>query len=203
MKGMICTLLSCHIQIELNITIRQRNPHYPQLPDNWVTTYIETINEYRPDTMTPSSSHTQTFELYSVPIFNTGGPEILLGNAIGSAKQVVKKGDVLLCKINPHINRVWELTNKSDLVQIASSEWIVVRSSALNPSFMKFYFESPGFRKLLCSQVSGVGGSLTRAQPAVVKKYEIPIPPYKEQLRIVEAISAWNMILDKISNSLN
>lgn len=153
--------------------------------------------------MNPAINPAQTFELYSVPVFSTGSPEYLLGNTIGSAKQVVKKGDVLLCKINPHINRVWELTNKSGLVQIASSEWIVVRSSALNPSFLKFYFESPEFRKLLCSQVSGVGGSLTRAQPAVVKKYEIPVPPYKEQLRIVQTLMSWFEILEQIKAILN
>ena len=164
---------------------------------------IETINEYKPETINPVNNPDQTFELYSVPVFSTKCPEILLGDSIGSAKQVVNKGDVLLCKINPHINRVWEITNKSDLVQLASSEWIVVRSSTLSPSFLKYYFESPEFRKLLRSQVSGVGGSLTRAQPAIVKKYPIPIPPYKEQIRIVQSLLSWFEILDDIKSMLN
>ena len=179
------------------------NPHYPQLPENWVLTNIETINEYQSITVNPTYNPTQAFELYSVPVFNTGCPEFLLGNEIGSTKQVVKKDDVLLCKINPHLNRVWEIVKDSEFSQVASSEWIVVRSSILNPSFMKYYFESRIFRKLLCSQVSGVGGSLTRAQPSIVKKYSIPIPPYVEQLRIVKAILSWNMVLDRISHSLN
>jgi len=164
---------------------------------------IETINEYKPETINPVNNPDQTFELYSVPVFSTKCPEILLGASIGSAKQVVDKGDILLSKINPHINRVWEITNKSDLVQLASSEWIVVRSPTLSPSFLKYYFESPEFRKLLCSQVSGVGGSLTRAQPAVVKKYSIPIPPYKEQIRIVKSLLSWFEILDDIKSMLN
>lgn len=179
------------------------NPHYTQLPDNWAMISIETINEYKPETINPVNNPDQTFELYSVPVFSTKCPEILLGASIGSAKQVVDKGDVLLSKINPHINRVWEITNKSDLVQLASSEWIVVRSPTLSPSFLKYYFESPEFRKLLCSQVSGVGGSLTRAQPAVVKKYSIPIPPYKEQIRIVKSLLSWFEILDDIKSMLN
>lgn len=125
------------------------------------------------------------------------------GNVIGSTKQLIRKDDVLLCKINPHLNRVWEITANSELSQIASSEWIVVRSAISNPSFLRYYFESSKFRELLCSQVSGVGGSLTRAQPAVVKKYAVPVPPYTEQLRIVKAILSWNVILDEISNSLS
>lgn len=125
------------------------------------------------------------------------------GNNIGSTKQLIRKDDVLLCKINPHLNRVWEISPNTELSKIASSEWIVVRSVLFNSLFLKYYFESPKFRELLCSQVSGVGGSLTRAQPALVKKYAVPVPPYTEQLRITKAILSWNKVLDKITNSLN
>lgn len=140
----------------------------------------------------------QLFDLYSVPIFSTLMPEKTQGSEIGSAKQVIKKGDVLLCKINPHLNRVWEITEDSDNVQIASSEWIVVKSELHHPTFLKWYFNSPKFRTLLSSQVSGVGGSLTRAQPAIVKSYLVPIPPMEEQARISKAIEHWFECLDSI-----
>lgn len=78
----------------------------------------------------------QLFDLYSVPIFSTLTPENIHGGEIGSAKQVINKGDVLLCKINPHLNRVWEIIEDSHNVQIASSEWIVVRSELHHPSFL-------------------------------------------------------------------
>lgn len=144
----------------------------------------------------------QVFDLYSVPIFSTLMPEKIHGSEIGSAKQVIKKGDVLLCKINPHLNRVWEITKDSDNVQIASSEWIVVRSELHHPSFLKWYFNSPKFRALLSSQVSGVGGSLTRAQPAIVKGYLVPVPPMQEQERISSVIELWFYSLDNINLSL-
>ena len=144
------------------------NPHYPQLPDNWAYLILSDINSYKSSTVTPANMPGQLFDLYSVPIFSTMLPEKTHGSEIGSAKQVVKKGDVLLCKINPHLNRVWEITKDSNNIQIASSEWIVVRSEFHHPPFLKWYFNSPKFRTLLSSQVSGVGGSLTRAQPAVV-----------------------------------
>lgn len=144
----------------------------------------------------------QFFDLYSVPIFSTLMPENILGSKIGSAKQVIRKGDVLLCKINPHINRVWEITENSEYVQIASSEWIVVRSEIHQSKFLKSYFSSPKFRTLLSSQVSGVGGSLTRAQPAIVKSYLVPVPPMEEQKRISIAIEHWVECLDSISLNL-
>ena len=145
----------------------------------------------------------QIFDLYSVPIFSTLKPENIQGGEIGSAKQVINKGDVLLCKINPHLNRVWEIIEDSDNVQIASSEWIVVRSKLHHPTFLKWYFNSPKFRTLLSSQVSGVGGSLTRAQPAIVKSYPVPIPPIEEQKRIVLKIEELTDYLDLIQISLD
>ena len=178
------------------------NPHYPQLPDNWAYLSLSDINTYKSSTVTPANMSKQLFDLYSVPIFSTLKPEKTHGSEIGSAKQVIKKGDVLLCKINPHLNRVWEIIEDSDNVQIASSEWIVVRSELHNPAFLKWYFSSPNFRALLSSQVSGVGGSLTRAQPAIVKGYLVPVPPLEEQERISSEIELWFNSLDNINLSL-
>ena len=179
------------------------NPHYTQLPDNWVYLSLSDINTYKSSTVTPANMPEQLFDLYSVPIFSTLTPENIHGGEIGSAKQVINKGDVLLCKINPHLNRVWEIIEDSHNVQIASSEWIVVRSELHHPSFLKWYFNSPEFRALLSSQVSGVGGSLTRAQPAIVKGYLVPVPPMEEQARISKAIEHWFECLDSIISGLS
>ena len=190
-------------RVNPNAKIITDNPHYPQLPDNWAYLSLSDINSYKSSTVTPANMPEQLFDLYSVPIFSTLMPEKIHGSEIGSAKQVIKKGDVLLCKINPHLNRVWEITKDSDNVQIASSEWIVVRSELYHPSFLKWYFNSPKFRALLSSQVSGVGGSLTRAQPAIVKGYLVPIPPMEEQIRISKAIERWFECLDGIISGLS
>jgi len=44
----------------------------------------------------PANYPDEIFDLYSIPAFDSGHPEIVPGRAIGSAKQVVKVGDVLL-----------------------------------------------------------------------------------------------------------
>lgn len=163
---------------------------------------IEDINSYKSETVSPSNTPDRTFEVYSVPSFSIGDPEYLTGQEIGSTKQSVKKDDILLCKINSHLNRVWEVKQSSSLPQIASSEWIVIRATGLHTPYLKLYFESPEFRKLLCSQVSGVGGSLTRAQPAIVKKYFVPLPPIEEQKRISRGIKEYWNILDTIEAML-
>ena len=138
-------------------------------------TRIKDINEYISKNIDPLKNPDEQFEVYSVPAFDTEHPEYLKGKEIGSSKQSVMKNDILLCKINPRINRVWVVTDESDMRSIASSEWIVIRTSEYNPNFLAWYFQSPVFKKLMVSEVTGIGGSLTRAQPKRVAEYPVPV----------------------------
>lgn len=49
----------------------------------------------------------------------------------------------------------------------------------------------------MLSNVSGVGGSLMRAQPKYVKTYPVPLPPLPEQQRIVDRIESLFAKLDE------
>lgn len=168
-----------------------------KIPDNWCWTIIENINDYKSQILNPKSNLEEKFELYSVPSFDFSHPEILQGKEIGSNKYIVKKDDILLCKINPRINRVWMVKQYTNLLKIASSEWIVIRNKYLDKNFLRYYFTSEYFRNKLCENVSGVGGSLTRAKPTLVKLYEVPIAPLNEQQRIVNIIESLFTKLDK------
>lgn len=164
------------------------DPQASDLPDGWGVASIGELNAFSSGTVNPATRPDEVFELYSVPSFPAGRPDQLPGRAIGSTKQTVRPDDVLVCKINPRINRVWTVGPRSDHEQIASSEWIGFRSDALVPRFAKHYFSEPSFRSLLCSEVSGVGGSLTRAQPSRVAEYPVLVAPLAEQTRIANQL---------------
>jgi type I restriction enzyme S subunit len=155
-----------------------------ELPVGWVEVPLHEINMHVSNTIDPQCHPDQTYELYSVPAFPTKVPELIKGSEIGSTKQVVEEEDVLLCKINPRINRVWSVEKKDAYPQVASSEWIVVRSPDLCTSYLCHFFSSADFRELLCEGVTGVGGSLTRAQPKRVREFGIRLAPGLEQRRI-------------------
>jgi type I restriction enzyme S subunit len=161
-----------------------------ELPQGWIEATINEINLHKSQNITPSDFPEEEFELFSVPIFPTGKPENILGKDIGSSKQAVSPGDVLLCKINPRINRVWTVGEKANLRQIASSEWINIRNPLICANYLKYAFSKKDFRELLCSEVAGVGGSLTRAQPKKVEKYTVPIAPLNEQIRIADKLDS-------------
>ncbi|WP_278798330.1 restriction endonuclease subunit S [Leyella stercorea] len=177
-------------------------PHYEnvpfEVPSSWIWSTVNEINMYNSKNVDPAKQKENTFELYSVPIFPTNTPEIIKGEKIGSAKQSVENGDVLLCKINPKINRVWFVKNRTENTMIASSEWIVIRNKFMLTDYLVFCFMSPYFRDLMENNVSGVGGSLTRAQPSMVANYAIPIPPLQEQKRIITEIKHWFELIDVI-----
>ena len=165
-------------------------------------TKLKNINEYISKSINPAKFPSTLFEMYSVPIFETGHPEYLLGSKIASNKAVVQKNDVLLCKINPRINRVWVVADESEHPNIASSEWIVARSSKYNPEFLAWYFRSPKFKNLMVSEVAGIGGSLTRAQPKSVAEYPVPMLMLSEQDAIAAIFNRVDTIIQKRQQQL-
>ena len=140
----------------------------------------------------PADYPGEVFELLSIPSYDRGSAEIALGSEIGSTKQAVQPGDVLLSKIVPHIRRAWVVEPSAGSRQIASSEWIVFRSKEADSRYLRHFLVSDGFHRQFMQTVSGVGGSLLRARPKYVAKIRIPLPPLEEQRRIAA-------ILDKAS----
>jgi type I restriction enzyme S subunit len=163
-----------------------------ELPMGWTSRPLQALGLPKTLNIDPSRYPDEVFELYSVPSFPTGSPEYVNGKEIGSTKQIVQAGDVLLCKINPHLVRVWGVSPRKNNRQIASGEWIVIRANPteLDKEYIRYAFIEPNFRNQFMETVAGVGGSLMRARPKAVAQIEIPLPPLDEQRRIVARLDA-------------
>jgi len=155
-----------------------------ELPPGWAIATVDEIGIPPGTTVDPARHKEEEFELFSVPSYSVGMPEILKGADIGSTKQEVRPGDVLVCKIVPHINRVWVVPAKGSRRQIASSEWIIVRNPHFDSEYLRNCFAGPDFRTEFLKDLTGIGGSLTRARPQTVKGIEVPVPSANEQRRI-------------------
>jgi type I restriction enzyme S subunit len=136
----------------------------------------------------PSKFPNEVFDLYSIPAYDSGEPEVRSGHEIGSAKQIVESRDVLLSRIVPHIRRAWVLGEARGRRLIASGEWIVFRSPDLHPRFLRYFVLGDPFHARFMQTVSGVGGSLLRAKASEVAKIEIPVPPLAEQERVLKLL---------------
>jgi len=162
----------------------------PNLSPTSVVSTSSLVREVRVS-VTPESG--KDYELWSVPSFAVRRPEHVDGSQIGSTKRRVEPRDVLLCKINPRINRVWIVgEGHAGFDQIASPEWLVLRTpeagSRVTPEFLRHYLASPEFRDWVVMAVSGVTGSHTRAKAAPILRQKIPVPGLDEQRRIVEIL---------------
>ncbi|SSZ49929.1 Uncharacterised protein [Scardovia inopinata] len=115
-----------------------------------------------------------SYALWSVPAYTNSKPELATGDKIQSTKQRILDGDILLCKINPRINRVWvvDTGNLDTSSPIASLEWIIFRTSgkSMDRQFLVDFLSSPKFRNFLLSETIGVTGSQKRVQRNSVKE---------------------------------
>lgn len=176
---------------------------HEELPAGWAGCTLGEFTQKRGRSIDPRKSPNSIFELYSVPSFDAGAPDLVPGSEIGSSKQVVASGSVLLCKINPRINRSWKVKPTGEHDQIASTEWIVFPpSNAFEPDYLRYFMQQQTLRNFLAANVSGVGGSLMRVKPSTLKGYPFPLAPRAEQRRIVEKIETLFAELDKGEEAL-
>lgn len=132
----------------------------------------------------------ETFELYSVPAHESGHPEIVRGSSVGSNKQLVSEGMVLLCKINPRINRVWVVKPRGEYRQVASTEWITFdRSDWIDPEYLAQFLSQSEVRDFLAANASGVGGSLMRVKARTLANYKFRLVGKRTQTRIVAKLA--------------
>ena len=94
------------------------------------------------------------------------------------------------------------VSDESGKQNIASSEWIVIRNSEYNPEFLAWYFRTPKFQKFMTSEITGIGGSLTRAQPKCVAEYPVPVLNRKKQDEIVNILDKCKFVIDSRKREL-
>src|ERR1044071_9242078 len=111
-----------------------------QLPRGWAVTSLGAIQPDLAKVINPARRPDDVFELFSVPSHVRGVPETVNGRDIGSNKQTVERNTVLLCKINPRINRVWVVESLSRHEAIASTEWIpFFPVHGLEPRYLAYF----------------------------------------------------------------
>ena len=155
----------------------------------WTHITLGKLSGERGKSVEPAKTPEKKFELYSVPSFPDRKPEVVLGKEVGSNKQLVEPRSVLLCKINPRINRAWVVGDFTAHTKIASTEWIVFPATDdVEPEFLCYFLQKYAVRDFLAHNASGVGGSLMRVKPSTLRDFPFAYPKPKDQRRIVGEI---------------
>ncbi|MEI6328433.1 MAG: restriction endonuclease subunit S, partial [Pseudanabaena sp. ELA645] len=148
-------------------------------------------------TIDPRNTPDEIFDLWSIPAYDAGSPEIIRGGDVGSQKKVVFPNDVLISRIIPHIRRACVVPqNSNNRRQIASTEWIIFSSDEIVPEFLQNILVSDHFHTSFMQTITGVGGSLSRANPSAVGEIKIPLPPITIQKEIVTEIEGYQKVIN-------
>ena len=150
-----------------------------EVPEGWNTgPFGDVTTEIRSKT-NPFSVPDQIFHHYSIPAFDRGAvPDEELGIDIKSAKTRVRHGSVLLCRLNPDIERVWLTDVRNEENAVCSTEFMVLEPK---PVFTRSYLyclsRALPFRQTLGSLVTGTSKSHQRSPGRAVLAIEVLIPP--------------------------
>ena len=149
-----------------------------EIPEGWdVKTLSEVVTHLRTNE-NPSKYPDTLFSHFSIPAYDLGQvPKQDLGGSIKSSKTVVQPGVVLLSKLNPEIERVWLVDVAAGERAICSTEFLALSPRLPFPrSYVYCYFQTPAFRSLIQTLVTGTSKSHQRVQPSSVLSLPAIIP---------------------------
>ena len=107
---------------------------------------------------------------------------------------LLNDGDILFARTGATVGKSYLVEGLRDSAIYASYLIRVQTSSVILPAYIKFFFESGSYWEQISLNSVGIG------QPNVngttLAALTIPIPPYREQLRIVEEAKKWLSVID-------
>jgi len=156
----------------------------------WPCPELDEVVHIRTGTINPLKYPEMEFELFSIPGFDIGSPEIKVGSEILSNKNVVKPDDVLFSKLNPRIPRIWIVPKSKHRRQISSTEFwpLVCDQRLLSNHYLRYFLLKLAKEGVFSDSIEAATRSRSRIKPFHLLRQHIPLPPLSEQRRIVEIL---------------
>ncbi len=181
------------------------NPHYPQLPDNWVLTRIKDVFEINPKNKASDNIQAGFVPMASIHdgYSNKFHYDVKQWGEIKSGFTHFADGDIAVAKISPCLEnrKSMILRDLPNGIGAGTTELLIFRSTILIPEFSLLFFKSYNFIKCCTGTFNGVVGQ-QRVGKSIVEDIHIPIPPLNTQRAIIERVQGWFNCLDNIIVSL-
>ena len=179
------------------------NPHYPQLPDNWVLTTIDSVCDYGySENVNVDEIALSEWILELEDIEKDSGCVVAQRSkkdrTVNGVRHRFVKGDVLYSKLRTYLNKV--LVAPTD--GYCTTEIIPVKSyDCVIPEYLCAWLRSPFFLSYTAECCYGV--NMPRLSTTDARKGIIPIPPINEQKRITQKLSKISELLSNLSISID
>ena len=156
------------------------------LPPEWSTSTLRELHAGCVDSLNPGDYPAEAFEYYSIPAYQAGGnPQVVCGRDILSQKLLIPHQCLLFGKLNPRVEKVWNVESSSNLRRLASTEWLpIVPTGDLDKYFGYYLLWSEWVLPIAQRLVSGSTPSRQRVEPASFYNIQVPLPPIEEQRSI-------------------
>ena len=182
------------------------NPHYPQLPDNWVLTRIKDVFEINPKNKASDNIQAGFVPMASIHdgYSNKFHYDVKQWGEIKSGFTHFADGDIAVAKISPCLEnrKSMILRDLPNGIGAGTTELLIFRSTILIPEFSLLFFKSDNFIKCCTGTFNGVVGQ-QRVGKSIVEDIHIPMPPLNIQRTIVQGVQEWFNCLDNILVSIS
>lgn len=113
--------------------------------------------------------------------------EVPADDAPSRARKLIEVSDILVSTVRPNLNAIAFVPPELD-GEIASTGFSVLRAneSVASAKFLYYWAQHPSFVEYLVSNATGA--SYPAVSDAIVKRAPLPLPPLREQHRIVELL---------------
>ena len=176
------------------------------LPKGWVSTTLSAVALMNPKSILDDNLEVGFIPMALVPITFVG--EIRFENrrwcAVKNGFTHFKDGDVIFAKITPCFenSKAAIISGLPNSYGAGSTEYFVLRSIIISPSMLLYWVKSSTFLKNAESKMTGSVGQ-KRVPKSFVETFTIPLPPLKEQKRIVAKLDAIMPRIDAVKERLD
>ena len=174
------------------------------LPDGWRLVAIGDIHAGKITSLTPIRFPDEQFEYFSIPAYQNGEtPQIAQGSEILSPKLNVPPNCVLFGKLNPRVQKVWNVRSHSSSRRVASTEWLpIAPKEGIDQDYVYYLMWSDWVMPVAQRLVSGSTPSRQRVDPKAFYAIEVPVPEFEEQRQIAKVLRLFQQASRRQSDSV-
>ena len=160
------------------------------IPDGWRLTAIGDIHAGEITSLSPIRFPDEQFEYFSIPAYQNGeAPQIAKGSDILSPKLIIPPECVLFGKLNPRVQKVWNVRSPTSSRHVASTEWLpIVPQEGIDQDFIYYLMWSDWVMPVAQGLVSGSTPSRQRVESKAFYDIEVPVPEFGEQQKIAKVL---------------
>lgn len=182
------------------IDLKYKQSRIGIIPSDWNIARIEDIADVDKNSLNSKTEPNYKFKYISLSDVNEGKVNSNLvtytfKNAPSRARRIVEKNDILMSTVRPNLKGFAYL--KFFILDTIASTGFAVLSCKENycPEFLYYNLFSHNIE----SQIFGlvVGSNYPAINSSEVRSLKIPVPPLKEQEKIAEILSTWDLAIEK------